>query len=67
MSGQSDLADRVQQLEAQVAELRKEIEALLQNPKARRLGTVLGPAAPKGANRRAEKGPPRNGRIRGPS
>jgi hypothetical protein len=67
MSGQSDLADRVQQLEAQVAELRKEIEALLQNPKARRLGTVLAPAAPKGANPRSEKGPPRNGRIRGPS
>jgi hypothetical protein len=67
MSGQSDLADRVQQLEAQVTELRKEIEALLQNPKARRLGTVLATAAPKGSNRRSEKGPPRNGRIRGPS
>jgi hypothetical protein len=32
MSGESDLADRVQQLETQVAELRKAIEILLQNP-----------------------------------
>jgi hypothetical protein len=32
MSGDTDLADRVQQLEAQVAELQKVIELLLHNP-----------------------------------
>jgi hypothetical protein len=32
MSGENDLADRVRQLEAQVAELQKAIEILLRNP-----------------------------------
>jgi hypothetical protein len=37
MSGESDLADRVRQLEAQVAELQKAIEVLLHNPNWREL------------------------------
>ena len=37
MSGESDLADRIRQLETQVAELRKAIEVLLQNPNWREL------------------------------
>jgi hypothetical protein len=32
MSGESDLADRVQRLEAQVAELQNAMEVLLHNP-----------------------------------
>jgi hypothetical protein len=32
MNGENDLADRVQQLETQVAELQKAIELLLHNP-----------------------------------
>ena len=37
MSGATDLADRVQQLETQVAELQKAIEVLLHNPNWREL------------------------------
>jgi hypothetical protein len=32
MSGENDLADRVQQLETQVAQLQKAVELLLHNP-----------------------------------
>jgi hypothetical protein len=37
MSGKSDVADRVEQLEAQVAELQKAIEVLVHNPNWREL------------------------------
>jgi hypothetical protein len=37
MSGESDLAERVQRLEAQVAELQKALEVLLHNPNWREL------------------------------
>jgi hypothetical protein len=37
MIGESDLADRVQHLEAQVAELQKAIEVLLHDPNWREL------------------------------
>jgi hypothetical protein len=37
MSGKSDVADRVEQLEAQVAELQKAIEMLVHNPNWREL------------------------------
>jgi hypothetical protein len=37
MGGESNLADRVQHLEAQVAELQKALEVLLHNPNWREL------------------------------
>jgi hypothetical protein len=37
MSGESDLAGRIQQLESQVAQLQKAIEVLLQTPNWREL------------------------------
>jgi hypothetical protein len=40
MSDESDLANRLQQLEAQVGELREAIEALLQNPNGRELSSL---------------------------
>jgi hypothetical protein len=43
MSSESDLADRVQQLDTQTAELRKAFEMLLQNPNWRQL-TSLSPS-----------------------
>jgi len=40
MSDATDLARRVQQLEAQVAELQKAIDVLLQNPNWRELNSL---------------------------
>jgi hypothetical protein len=37
MSGKSDVADRIERLEAQVAELQKAIEVLVHNPNWREL------------------------------
>jgi uncharacterized protein with PhoU and TrkA domain len=41
MSGENDLADRVQQLETQVDELQKAVELLLHNPNWREVNFPL--------------------------